>query len=290
MKHHKAIIVTCVTALLWSVCGLNIKLIDWSPYAIAGGRSIFAALLLTPFILKSKNRKIDRYVIGGAVCYAAFNYCFNISTKLATSAIAVMMQYTAPVYVSVLAWIFLKEKITKADIASIICVICGMLLFVFDGAAGGSALGKGIAVLNGIFFAGMSIFLRFQKNGNPVMSMYLGNVISGIIGIPIIGSVGMPDTRSFLLLILAGVLCGSTYAVYAVASTGLSALETVLLPIIDPVMNPVWVFLFLGEAPGVLSVIGSVIVLISVTARVIYGLKTEDSGNVDSKALQPNHS
>lgn len=122
------------------------------------------------------------------------------------------------------------------------------------------------------------------------MSMYLGNVISGIIGIPIIGSVGMPDTRSFLLLILAGVLCGSTYAVYAVASTGLSALETVLLPIIDPVMNPVWVFLFLGEAPGVLSVIGSVIVLISVTARVIYGLKTEDSGNVDSKALQPNHS
>ena len=164
MEHHKAIIVTCVTALLWSICGLNIKLIDWSPYAIAGGRSIFAALLLTPFILKSKNRKIDRYVIGGAVCYAAFNYCFNISTKLATSAIAVMMQYTAPVYVSVLAWIFLKEKITKADIASIICVICGMLLFVFDGAAGGSALGKGIAVLNGIFFAGMSIFLRFQKS------------------------------------------------------------------------------------------------------------------------------
>ena len=57
MEHHKAIIVTCVTALLWSICGLNIKLIDWSPYAIAGGRSIFAALLLTPFILKSKNRK-----------------------------------------------------------------------------------------------------------------------------------------------------------------------------------------------------------------------------------------
>ena len=150
-----------------------------------------------------------------------------------------------------------------------------MLLFVFDGAAGGSTLGKGIAVLNGIFFAGMSIFLRFQKDGNPVMSMYLGNVISGIIGIPLIASAGMPDTKSFLLLILAGVLCGSTYAVYAIASTGLSALETVLLPIIDPVMNPVWVFLFLGEIPGILSIIGSVIVLISVTARVIYGLKTE---------------
>ena len=85
----------------------------------------------------------------------------------------------------------------------------------------------------------------------------------------------MPDTKSILLVLLAGILCAGTYAAYAVASTGLSALETVLLPIIDPVMNPVWVFLFFGEAPGFLSIIGMVVVLVSVTARVIYGLKTD---------------
>jgi len=276
MEHKKAVIVTCFTALLWSIFGFLIKMIQWSPFAIAGGRSIVAAIILTPYILSCKNKKIDIYVIGGAVCYAAFNYCFNISTKLATSAFAIMMQYTAPVYVSVLAWVFLKEKITKADIISIICVIAAMALFVMDSAAGGSVFGKTVAVFNGITFAGMSIFLRFQKDGNPVMSMYLGNIISGVIGIPLIISAGSLDMRSFLVLLLVGFLCGATYAVYAVASTGLSALETVLLPIIDPVMNPVWVFLFLKEAPGPLSIVGSVIVLVSVTARVLLGMKTSD--------------
>lgn len=275
MNHTKAVATTCCVALLWSIFGLIIKSIQWSPYAIAGGRSIIAALVLTPFVLKSKNTKINWYVIGGAVCYAAFNYCFNVSTKLATAAIAIVMQYTAPVYVSILAWIFLKERITKADIISIVFVLCGMSLFVMDSAGGGNMVGKIIAVFNGIFFAGMSIFLRLQKDGNPVMSMYLGNIISGIIGIPLIFQSGIPNTKSILLVLLAGVLCAGTYATYAVASTGLSALETVLLPIIDPVMNPVWVFLFLGEAPGFLSIIGMVVVLVSVTTRVIYGLKAD---------------
>ena len=70
-------------------------------------------------------------------------------------------------------------------------------------------------------------------------------------------------------------MCALTYTLYAAASTGLSALETVLLPIIDPVMNPVWVFLFLGEAPGSKSIMGAAVVLIAVTARVVYGIQAD---------------
>ena len=106
MSHKKAIILTCGIALLWSLAGWNIKMITWSPYAIAAGRSIISVVLLLPMVLKGKSLHISRNVIGGAVCYTIFNYCFIISTKLATSAIAIMMQYTAPVYVAVLAWIF----------------------------------------------------------------------------------------------------------------------------------------------------------------------------------------
>lgn len=130
----------------------------------------------------------------------------------------------------------------------------------------------------GITFAGNSIFLRLQKNGNPVMSVFLGNVISGVVGIPFMVSAGVPDTKSFLFLLLAGFLCGFTYAAYAKASTGLSALETVLLPILDPVLNPVWVFLFLGEVPGKMAIIGAVIVLTAVFVRSIYGIRAEDHG------------
>ena len=208
MNHKKAILLTVCVAVLWSLAGLNIKMISWPPYAIAGGRSVIASILLYPLLKRGGNIKIDKYVIGGALCYASFNYCFNISTKLASSAIAIMMQYTAPIYVAILAWIFLKEKITKADIISLVVVFAGMLLFFMDGGASGSTIGKIVAVFNGITFAGNSIFLRLQKNGNPVMSVFLGNVISGVVGIPFMVSAGVPDTKSFLFLLLAGLVCG----------------------------------------------------------------------------------
>ena len=273
MEHKKAILLTCGTALLWSLAGLNIKMIPWMPFAIAGGRSAIASLLLFPIIQKSNCKKIDKAAMGGALCYTAFNYWFTFSTKYATSSIAIMMQYTAPIYVAVLAWLFLKERITKTDIISMAFVLGGMLLFFTDSAGGGTTIGKVVAIFNGITFAGVSIFLRLQKDRNPVMSIFWGNVISAIIGIPCVIQAGPLNFQGLLFLFLAGFLCAFTYALYAIASTGLSALETVLLPVIDPVMNPVWVFLFLGEAPGIKSIIGASIVLVAVLAKSLWGLK-----------------
>lgn len=272
MSHKKAIAITCFVALMWSLAGFNIKMIEWSPYAIAAGRSLVAVILLAPMVLRKGFPKIDRYVIGGAICYAAFNYCFITSTTLTSSAIAIMMQYTAPIYVALLSWLFLRERVGWADIISVGFVFLGMIFFFLDSNSGGSLKGNIVSIFNGITFAGISIFLRLQKDGNPALSMYLGNVISAVAGLPIIWNTGMPDTISLLFLLLAGLLVAVSYTLYAKASTGLSALETVLIPIIDPVMNPVWVFLFLDERPGALTIVGAAVILVSVTIRVVSGL------------------
>ena len=272
MSHKKAIAITCFVALMWSLAGFNIKMIEWSPYAIAAGRSLVAVILLAPMVLRKGFQKIDRYVIGGAICYAAFNYCFITSTTLTSSAIAIMMQYTAPIYVALLSWLFLQERVGWADIISVGFVFLGMIFFFLDSNSGGSLKGNIVSIFNGITFAGISIFLRLQKDGNPALSMYLGNVISAVAGLPIMWNAGMPDTISLLFLLLAGLLVAVSYTLYAKASTGLSALETVLIPIIDPVMNPVWVFLFLDERPGALTIVGAAVILVSVTIRVVSGL------------------
>lgn len=272
MSHKKAIAITCFVALMWSLAGFNIKMIEWSPYAIAAGRSLVAVILLAPMVLRKGFHKIDRYVIGGAICYAAFNYCFITSTTLTSSAIAIMMQYTAPIYVALLSWLFLRERVGWADIISVGFVFLGMIFFFLDSNSGGSLKGNIVSIFNGITFAGISIFLRLQKDGNPALSMYLGNVISAVAGLPIMWNAGMPDTISLLFLLLAGLLVAVSYTLYAKASTGLSALETVLIPIIDPVMNPVWVFLFLDERPGALTIVGAAVILVSVTIRVVSGL------------------
>ena len=272
MSHKKAIAITCFVALMWSLAGFNIKMIEWSPYAIAAGRSLVAVILLAPMVLRKGFQKIDRYVIGGAICYAAFNYCFITSTTLTSSAIAIMMQYTAPIYVALLSWLFLRERVGWADIISVGFVFLGMIFFFLDSNSGGSLKGNIVSIFNGITFAGISIFLRLQKDGNPALSMYLGNVISAVAGLPIMWNAGMQDTISLLFLLLAGLLVAVSYTLYAKASTGLSALETVLIPIIDPVMNPVWVFLFLDERPGALTIVGAAVILVSVTIRVVSGL------------------
>ena len=272
MSHKKAIAITCFVALMWSLAGFNIKMIEWSPYAIAAGRSLVAVILLAPMVLRKGFQKIDRYFIGGAICYAAFNYCFITSTTLTSSAIAIMMQYTAPIYVALLSWLFLRERVGWADIISVGFVFLGMIFFFLDSNSGGSLKGNIVSIFNGITFAGISIFLRLQKDGNPALSMYLGNVISAVAGLPIMWNAGMPDTISLLFLLLAGLLVAVSYTLYAKASTGLSALETVLIPIIDPVMNPVWVFLFLDERPGALTIVGAAVILVSVTIRVVSGL------------------
>lgn len=271
MNHKKAIALTCFVAFLWSLAGFNVKMIHWPAYAIAGGRSLIAVLLLSPLFWRRRTA-VDRYVLGGALCYAAFNYCFIASTKLTTSAMAIMMQYTAPIYVALLSWVFLRERITRADIASVCAVFFGMVLFFLDSSGGGSTAGNMIAVFNGVSFAGISIFLRLQKDGNPALSMYLGNAVSAAVGLPFMVNAGLPDGKRLGFLLMAGVLMALTYTLYARASTGLSGLETVLLPIIDPVLNPLWVFLLLGETPGMLSLAGSAVILTAVTARVAKGI------------------
>lgn len=284
MTHKKAIGITVIVSLLWSVAGFNIKMIDLSGFATASGRSFIAAILLTPLVLKKGKFRITRPIFLGGVCYAGFCYCFHLSTKLTTAAIAIMMQYTAPIYVALLSWIFLREKIEKADIISMLFIFSGMLLFFADDVGGGSMAGNIISIFNGIFFAGISISLRLQKDENPILSVYFGNILCALIGIPFFLREGLPDAQSMAFLLLAGVLCAVTYALYAAASTKLSAFETVILPVIDPVLNPVWVFLLLGERPGVLSILGAAIVLIAVTVRALYSIKKQNQISIETSA------
>lgn len=267
MNHKKAVILTCIVALMWSLAGLNIKMISLTPLAIASGRSFIAALLMLPSVIKSRRWKMSRYVSGGALCYLIFNYSFTLSTKLTTSAFAIMMQYTAPIYVAVFSWLFLKQRISRKDIACMVFVFAGMLLFFSDGAGGGSPVGNAIAVLNGISFAGISIFLQLEKDGRPEQSFFWGNVFAAAAGLPFLLEGGAPGMGNIFFLLLAGILSALSYSLYAWASKGLTALETVLIPVIDPVMNPVWVFLFLGEKPGLMSIAGAAVILAAVTLK-----------------------
>lgn len=268
----RSIIYLIITALLWSTGGLLIKLVDLNGIAITAGRSIVAAVIII-IVMGVPDFKIKKYEALGALSYTATVILFVSATKLTTAASAIMLQYTAPIYVALLSAYFLNEKITRYDWFTIFIVVLGMSLFFFDKLAGGSLIGNILAILSGVGFALTAIFMRKLKDGKPINLVIYGNILSGIIGLPfLIGQV--PSGKSILGLILLGVFqLGISYIFYSEAIKHVTALEGILIPILEPILNPVWVFIFIGEKPGYWSMVGGIIVLTAITIRCIKNVK-----------------
>ena len=138
----------------------------------------------------------------------------------------------------------------------------------------GHTLGNALALLSGISFAAMAVALRRQKDGSPVESIILGNLLTFAIGLPwIVESPRLPATGLAALLALGVVQLGFSYWLYARAIKQVTALEAVLIPVIEPVLNPVWVLLFMGEKPSGWALVGGAIVLGAVSARAVVAVR-----------------
>lgn len=272
-SHPRSVLLLVLTALIWSLGGLLIKSIAWPPLAIAAGRGIIAAgfLALTHRGLSFRPSK-NLYL--GAIAYAACTLSFVTATKLTTAANAILLQYTAPVWVALLSAWFLGERATRFDWLIIAWVLGGMSLFFADGLAGGTLVGNAIAVFSGVAFALMTIALRRQKDGRPVESIILGNVLAFACGLPaLLAAPTLPTTGWIALGTLGVVQLGLSYLLYAKAIKGVTALEAVLIPVIEPLLNPVWVFLVQGERPSATALLGGVLVLSAISFRAWFSLK-----------------
>jgi drug/metabolite transporter (DMT)-like permease len=272
----KAIFLLICTAILWSKGGFLIKYIQWHPVAIAGGRSILAALIMWAYVKKPKFTWSSIQIMG-AVAYALTVILFVIANKLTTAANAILLLYTGPIYVALFSFWFLKEKITTIDWITILTVIGGMALFFMEKLSHDGLLGNIIAILAGISFAWLALCLRKQKDESPLESLILGNILTGIIGLPFIIDSGIPSQQSMIALIVLGVFqLGLPYILYSKAIKHVSALDAVLIPVLEPILNPIWVFLLLGESIGIWPMIGGAIIIIAITIRaILYRTKTQ---------------
>lgn len=267
-ERPRAILLLVGTAILWSLGGLLIKSVDANPLAIAGSRSAIAVVLLL-LVLKKPKMTWSFAQIGAALAYAVTSILFVTATKTTTAANAVLLQFTAPIYVALFSAWLLKERTKLLDWITIFLVIGGMVLFFLDNLSTKSILGNGIGAASGVSFALFIIFMRMQKDGSPLESILLGNILTAAIGLPFL-SQSVPDVSGWLYLVILGVVqLGIPYILFSHAIKHVTALEATLIPVIEPLLNPVWVFLMLGEAPGLLAVIGGFIVLSAITVRCV---------------------
>ena len=166
-EHARAVGLMAAAALCWSLGGLLIKSVAWPPLAVAGGRGFIAAAFLAVFAPRFRFTW-SAAQIGGAVAYAATTILFVTANKLTTAANAILLQYTAPVWIALLGAWFLGERATRVDWLTIAAVFGGMTLFFCDNLQFAGFAGNLTALASGVAFAAMTLLLRKQKDTSAV--------------------------------------------------------------------------------------------------------------------------
>ena len=263
----QAISALIFAALLWSSGGVLIKGVAWHPLALCGARSAIAAATMWA-LLRRPRFTWSWPQIGGAVAYAASVLLYVSAVKLTTVANAVLLQYSAPVWIALFGASFLGERGTPLDWAAIMLSLVGMSLFFRQGLRSTSLWGDVLGVLCGITTAWMALFLRRQKQGSPTESVLLGNLLAAAVGLPFALGHPLPSASAWPAILMLGVFqLGLSYYCWSRAIRQVTALEAMVFSMIEPVMGPVWALWLVHERPDAWVLAGGLLVLVAVAWR-----------------------
>ncbi len=282
--HRRAIGLLVVCGLFWSTGGLLIKFVDWHPLAIWSARSAIAASVLFA-VRRPSLRRISRAEWGAAVALAATTGLFIVSNKLTTAANAILIQYSAPVWIALFGTWFLGERATRLDWVTIGLVLGGITLFFFEQLTLDHVAGNLIALGAGVAFAFSAMTLRraalsstAERPVDPLRAMFLGNLLGAAIGAPFMVLHAGPDLHGWFALLGLGIVQqAAAYLCYAWAIRHATALEAMLIPVIEPILSPLWVALAIGERPGSWALLGGAIVVGAVVMRGVLAPKRQST-------------
>lgn len=267
-----------LAVILWSTGGLFIKLTTLDAFAVNAGRSLFAAVTVAIFTYKM-GLKPDRFVLLKSLLYAGTLSCFVYANKTTTAANAIFLQYTAPIYILILAPLVLKEKFRVSDLITVTVCIGGMALFFLDSSRTETApnvfMGNIVALVSGVFFGLYILLLRHPaaRRENPAVSVFYGNLIIVLIMLPLLAA---DPPQAFRSSDLAAIMFLGVFQIgiaYILFTTGLAGgvkpLDASIIGFIEPLFNPVWVFLFIGERPSNWAIIGGTIIIVTVLVHTL---------------------
>lgn len=264
-------------ALLWSTGGLFIKWNDLSPYELSCGRSLFAAATVA-LLTRHEGFRINAVTGVASLLYAILLLLFVIATKLTTAANAIFLQYTAPVYILLFEPLVFREKYRAADFIVVACCVAGMSLFFVGKLRPEDVRGNLAALGSGLCFASFYLLLRTKsaRSVNRASSVIYGNLLLALVTLPaFIAGSGKLDARNLSVVAYLGVVqIGVAYTLLTAGlARGVRSLDAGIIGYVEPVLNPVWVFLILGELPSRWALLGGAIIIAAVAAHTLWKTK-----------------
>jgi drug/metabolite transporter (DMT)-like permease len=258
-------------ALLWSTGGLAIKLVPLGALGVVFWRSFVSGVFLLAVFRPSRERW-RHAAPSTVVVYALMILTFVSATKMTTAANAIFLQYTGPLYVLALAPFLLKEKFRRIDAVAVGVALFGMSLFFVGRLDPGALAGNLIAVVSGLFFGLTILLLRRDASGDAIPSVIAGNLAAAALALPFAWGHLALDTRGVALVLFLGIFqLGISYVLFVKGLRTVPAAEASLIGMLEPMFNPLWAFLGLGERPSAWALLGGAIVLLAVAGRTIAG-------------------
>jgi drug/metabolite transporter (DMT)-like permease len=271
----KSIWLLLLTGLLWSMGGVFIKTNDANPFVISSVRGLVAAVVFFIVLRGRPKMTWSKPQVLGALAYSGVLTSFVLATTLTSAANAILLEYTSPVFVAILGWVILRERLHSYDILAICGVALGMWLLMSGSLSGGHMIGNVIGVGTGICYSVFVICLRMQKDASPYETVFLGNIFTFLIGLPFF-FIAPPALASMWPVVFLGVFqIAIPYLLLTYASKNAKAIDITLFTILEPLLNPVWVFFYTGENPGGRTIIGGAVLLAVVIMKSLVVLRPQ---------------
>ena len=280
-RRNKSGLLVFLASVCFSTGGLFIKLIPWSPLAINGARNLIGAAVIGIYLLVTRHRIVfSCRVLIGALSMIGVTTLFAVSNKLTTAANTIVLQFTAPVFVILFMAVIYRQKPGRADLLTCFLVLLGVVLFFVDGIRAGNLAGNVLAVLSGVCYAGV-FMMNTGENADAISSCFLGQLTAGVLLTPLC----FRET-DFSLPVMAAVFAlgviqvGGAYILLSIGIRKTPPVTASLITGLEPIMNPLLVAAFYGERVTALSVIGCVIVVLTILAYNVWLAKGRDGKEI----------
>ena len=254
-------------ALLWSLAGVFIKFLFLPPLTIVFYRSLFAGLFFAFLIRKSRGMPV-RALLASMLSYTAAISAFVSANKMTTAANAIALQYTAPIFVFLIVHVFFREKISGANWMALGMGMLGIAVICAGSAGQPDLAGVMVALLSGLLFSGYMVSQRFLTAVNPSTLVFLNNMACCLFVLPFVSSeLDLSLHEGWIVAVMGIVQLGIPYWLFSKGLEKIPVQEASLIVLIEPVLNPIWVALFVGEVPSQATWIGGSLILASLGFR-----------------------
>lgn len=272
-RQYGAMLQMVACALMWSLSGVLLKVTPWHPLVISAARSVLGIAVCLVYMHFAHIRFVrNRRAFLLGCCMAAVFMLYLPAVKLTTAANAVVLHYTAPIYVLILSALINKTRVKRGDVVAVLLTIAGMALCFMDQLGSGGILGNILALVSGMFLGIMFFLVGYVGEDERLSGLVIGLAISIVIGLPFVFTTEVPVTWEYIFytLIHGIVQVGLSYVLYTRAIRYCSALTCSLIAVLEPLCGPIWVYFAVGEAPSAYALAGSAVVIATITVWCIW--------------------